>query len=582
MKKYINRNFFWADLFVNQISNYGIKHICISPGSRSTPLTLAFAQNRKFKKFVHVDERSAGFFALGLAKQTGFPTVIVTTSGTAVAELYPAIIEAYIQRIPLIICTADRPESLQNTGANQTINQNNIYANHIRYFADFGLPSLKRNKLKHYVKKIQTGLEISGLIDIGPVHFNFPFIKPLEQNSFTDNISYKMSEFLLNPMKQNYRQKSYNQIIKNTVSLIKKSNKPIIHCGWDNFSPDFYSNLVKFSIKNKIPLFVDGTSELRFIKKNNISIIVNHNAFIENIKKEPDLIIQFGNAPTSQKMLKYINEFKAQRILINQYGDLKDPSVKKGKLFTIDPTDLLLKLNEQTFPNKIKNDWFNQILTIDKQCEFKKNKIINISSFGLEPRIIPEILKLIPDNSNLFISNSLPIRDFDLFASKKQKNIKIYTNRGASGIDGIISTASGIASQSKFNTYLLIGDLAFYHNISALSTINEMNISLTIILINNNGGGIFNSLPIAEESNFEKYFITAQNLEFGKIVKAFGGNYYFSKTWNSFKSFFNKSTFEKSFSVIELKTNPKKSVELRKKYLSKIKESIELNNESHN
>ena len=141
MKKYINRNYFWASLFVEQITQMGVRHVCISPGSRNTSLTFAFASNKKLKKYIHIDERSSGFFALGIAKRTNQPVAIVTTSGTAVAELYPAIIEAYQQRIPLIICTADRPSYLRDCGANQTINQDNIYKNHIRYFADLGLPS---------------------------------------------------------------------------------------------------------------------------------------------------------------------------------------------------------------------------------------------------------------------------------------------------------------------------------------------------------------------------------------------------------------------------------------------------------
>ena len=159
MKKYINRNYFWADVFVNQLNVFGIKHVCISPGSRNTPLTLAFAKNKSFKKYIHVDERSSCFFALGLAKQTKKPIVVVTTSGTAVAELYPAIIEAYIQRIPLIICTADRPEYLRNTGANQTINQNNIFSNHIRNFVDFGLPSLAKRDIRALCEKTYKAIE---------------------------------------------------------------------------------------------------------------------------------------------------------------------------------------------------------------------------------------------------------------------------------------------------------------------------------------------------------------------------------------------------------------------------------------
>ena len=217
-------------------------------------------------------------------------------------------------------------------------------------------------------------------------------------------------------------------------------------------------------------------------------------------------------------MLKFIEKTNAKRFLINQYGDIKDPSKKKGELLKVDPTVLLEIFNENIVANY--SEWSNYILEIDTLCEKQKDKIISKSQFGLEPRIMTEIVKFIPDKSNIFISNSMPIRDFDYFISKKKCGHKIFTNRGASGIDGIISTASGIASQSRNITYLLIGDLAFYHNISALSTLKELKISLKIILINNNGGGIFTSLPVVKEKNFDKYFMTSQNLNFNKIVKA--------------------------------------------------------------
>jgi 2-succinyl-5-enolpyruvyl-6-hydroxy-3-cyclohexene-1-carboxylate synthase len=570
MKKYINRNFFWTDLFVAQLLTLGVKHVCISPGSRNTPLTIAFAENKSFKKYVHVDERSSGFFALGLAKKLKRPVALVTTSGTAVAELYPAIIEAYIQRIPLIICTADRPAYLRETGANQTINQDNIYANHIRFYSDFGLPNINRDNLKAFCKKISEGVLIGGETNPGPIHYNFPFRKPLEPNTFTDDIFYKLSDFIIVPSLVNKKNKK-NKDVEQLINLVKSSKKPLIHCGWGNFNSVFYRGLVNFSSKAKIPIIADGTSEIRFYKGNNKIIITNHSAFISQLREEPDLIIQFGNAPTSQRMLKYLEKTKAQRILINKYGDIKDPYRKKGKLIGMDPNDLLNKLSDLFESSSEKNIWSNYIIDTDNKCELQKGITIGKSKFGYEPRIVNEILNIVPSNSNLFISNSLPIRDFDLFASKRKKNFSIFCNRGASGIDGIISTASGIASESKLPTFLIIGDLAFYHNISALSTLDELDIPLKIILINNNGGGIFKMLPVAEDNyHFEKYFKTPHSTDFSKVVKAFNGNYFNPKSWKGFQNNLNTVIVNNNYSVIEVKTYTEKSLELRKTYLSNI------------
>jgi len=576
MKKYINRNYFWASLFVKQLEVLGIKNVCISPGSRNTPLTLAFALNKKIKKYVHIDERSSGFFALGLAKKTKQPVAIVTTSGTAVAELYPAIIEAYQQRVPLIVCTADRPSYLRNSGANQTINQENIFRNHIRKFSDVGLPQLSKNKLYSFCKKTAEIIKIATEKDKGPVHINFPFEKPLEPDSFTDNINLKLTDFIVPESScRKIKEGNLNQVI----AKVAKFPKTIILLGWDNFDKTFYKKLLRFSKQSNIPIFTDGTSDLRFFN-NSKSIIVNHSSFFKSEivkeKIEPDLILQFGNAPTSQTMLRFLEETKAKIILINEFGDKKNASKKKCEIVKVKPENLLNELIKIKIQKD--KDWYEKILKLDEIAERVKNRIINKSEFNFEPAIVNELLKAIPEKSNLFISNSMPIRDYDFFASKNSKQINIFTNRGASGIDGIISTASGIASKSKNKNFLIIGDLAFYHNLNALASLNEFGIPLVVVLINNNGGGIFNMLPVASNKKyFEKYFITSQNLNYKKIVYAFGGKYFSPKSKNKLKQNIIEASELKLFSVIEIKTDSKKSLLLRKKYWSEIKQAVEQN-----
>ena len=577
MKKYINRNYFLASLFVKQLETLAIKNVCISPGSRNTPLTLAFAANKKFKKYIHVDERSSGFFALGLAKKNNKPVVLVTTSGTAVAELYPAIIEAYLQRIPLLVCTADRPEYLRNTGANQTINQENIFKNHIRKFLDVGLPNLDKKKLSSFTKSVTEIISIANEKDKGPVHINFPFEKPLEPNSFTDDISFRLSNFIIDKkVIKNESAKKYEKVINE----IKQFKKIIIFIGWDNYDQTFYKTLTRFSQKGNVPIFVDGTTDFRYIKTKTQNVIVNHTAFLKSeavLKKvEPEIIIQFGNAPTSQTMLRFFERTNAKLLLINEFGNKKNASAQPCEIIKANPSNFLSKLNENAKYISTDFEWAENIYNYNKVSEELKSKLIKKAGFGYEPRVVTELLNIIPENSNLFISNSMPVRDFDFFASGEFKNLNIYTNRGASGIDGIISTASGIAVQRNQKTFLVIGDLAFYHNISALATLSELKIPLIIILVNNNGGGIFNMLPIAsmEKNSFEKYFITSQNLNFKAIVKSFGGNYYLSKSWKEFKYNMQKAINRKTYSVIEIKTDSKKSLLLRKKYWSLVKNKI--------
>lgn len=577
MKKFINRNYFWSNLFADQLYKFGIEHVCISPGSRNTPLTLAFANNKKFKKYIHIDERSSGFFALGIAKKIRNPVVLVTTSGTAVAELYPAVIESFNQRIPLIICTADRPPYLRNTGANQTINQENIYKNHIRFFYDFGLPTLNKKELRNVCKKISEGISIAIYQNPGPIHLNFPFKKPLEPESFSDEIKIKISDFLISPKKSVTKKKINSSEIKNLFKKIEDYKKGLIFCAWDNFENGFFKELTKFSGLTNLPILTDGTSELRFTKLENENVIVNHSSFLQHLKEDADFTIQFGNAPSSASVLRFLENTKAEKFILNKFGNLKDPSRRKAKIISVDPIEFLKFLNSQKFNPLKRIEWKNQIQTCEKISENIKYDFLKKPKINIEPTWPNELIKIIPVNSNLFISNSLPIRDFDYFVSKKMNNIKVFTNRGASGIDGIISTASGIASQSNERTFLVIGDLAFYHNLSALATLKELEIPLIIILVNNNGGGIFKMLPVAKtRSNYEKYFNTPHNLDFSKIVKSFGGNYFNPKTWHEFHMKIEKLISSRNYSVIDLKTDSVQSLEIRKKYWHKVKEEINI------
>lgn len=576
MKIPINRNSFWSELFTEQLAEIGIKFACISPGSRSTPLTLAFAANKKIKTFVNPDERSSAFFALGLAEQSGSPVVIVTTSGTAVAELYPAIIEAYQRRIPLIVCTADRPPELLNRGANQTINQSNIYANHIRKFFNAGLPSLTESKLLNIKKIAAEAVEIALKKNRGPVHINFPFRKPLEPGTFTDKIDKTFYNKIKNISIENYISTSNPPAAENLSSVVKaitRKPKGLIFCGWDNYRNDFAKLLTKFSKITGYPIIADGISGLRFGNFSKHNVISNASAFLKSgaygFLLNADIIFQFGSAPTSNIALDFIKDAKGTKILINEFGDYKDPSGTTKSIISQNPSEFLhvaiSLLNKKSAPEI--TEWLNKIRNLEINTEqIKKGKIFN-ADFPFEGRIIPELIKCIPPNSNLVISNSMPVRDLDFFASPTRKKINVFSNRGASGIDGVISTAAGIAAQSKKQTYLVIGDLAFLHDVNGLNILRNNKIPLKIILINNNGGGIFKMLPIANYNKFfREYFQTPQSVNFKLLTKAYGGIFYNIK---SFNDLINKLACEReaeSFTVLHIETDSESSVELRKEY----------------
>ena len=581
MKLSINRNTFWCDVFVHRLAELGVHYACISPGSRSTPLTLAFASNKSINLFPIIDERSSAFFALGIAKNTQSPVAVVTTSGTAVAELYPAIIEAYYQRVPLIICTADRPPALRNSGANQTINQQNIFKNHIRYFADAGLPNLKN---LNFIYDLADKLIInSSMIDKGPVHVNFSFEKPFEPRSYTDKIEIGKIQKIFSKSSLVLNQKKQSAIDFDSLTKIFHSTvRGLIIVGSNNYNKDFTKNLVQFSKTFGYPIYADGSSSLRFGNHSKKYFIDNFTAFVrvKDFQKyfDPKLIIQFGGTPTSNVLLEFFKNSKAEKILVNEFGDRNDPSHTAKKIFAINPTEFCSSILRNIGRN-IKRDscWLIDFQVMNKKASELKNKLINNAKFPFEGRVANELIKSLPKKSNLMISNSLPIRDIDFFASSNNKSINIFSNRGASGIDGINSTALGIAKTSKEPTYLLIGDLAFYHDMNGLHNAIKYRIPLTVILINNNGGGIFESLPI---SNYREFllenFVTPLELDLSKLVKAYGGNYIRIKSWKIFNSVISSSKKNKKITVLEIRTNARKSKEQREKYWKAVSNEVDL------
>ncbi|MCX7798174.1 MAG: 2-succinyl-5-enolpyruvyl-6-hydroxy-3-cyclohexene-1-carboxylic-acid synthase [Melioribacter sp.] len=582
MKISVNKNTVWCDIIVNRLCDYEVKFACISPGSRSTPITLALSLNKNIKVFPIVDERSSAFFALGLAKKSKTPVCVVTTSGTAVAELYPAIIEAYYQRIPLIICTADRPPYLRNTGANQTINQENIFKNHIRFFSDLGLPTISFKSLVGLIKTIDRAMKIALIENPGPIHLNLPFEKPFEPDSYTEKVEVDLLKRVYNSIKPvNFKRKKFSQSLDNIFNKLAHYKKGIIIIGYNNYDEQFAIQCTKLSKVLKYPIFADASSGLRFGKHSKENFIDNFTSLLRSekfIRKfDPDIILQFGSSPTSNVVLNFYKESKAEKILINEFGDKNDPSLTAKTIIKINPVEFCSNILKKSKSIKRKSDWLKSILQLNKIVEEIKTKKLKEEKINFEGKILFELFNILPSNCNVMISNSLPIRDTDFFVSSCNKKIHIFCNRGASGIDGINSTALGIAKLSKIPTILVIGDLAFYHDLNGLHNAIKFNIPLTIILINNNGGGIFESLPISKFGKvYVENFVTPTNLEFEKFIKAYGGIYYTVDNDNDFKVKLLSSLKNKKLSVIEIKTNAKKSKINREKIWKSITESIDL------
>ncbi len=567
----VNRNIFWSNLFIDFLVKQGIGNACISPGSRSTPLTYVTATNNSIKSFPIIDERSSAFFALGLSKKTKYPALIITTSGTAVAELYPAIIEAYQSRTPIIICTADRPARLRNTGANQTINQKNIFKNHIQFSVDIPSLEINRNNIKSFLKLISEGFN-KCIKESSPVHFNFQFEKPFEPDSTTDKISFNLID---------YSNKMLSEIVREKYETTKTKFElefdsiNLITIGSGNFGLKFTSLLNKFSKSLNIPIFADFSSGLRSNSLQLDNLIYNYDSLVRNTEFQdffkPNNVLHFGRNITSTALEDFLVKSKSKRIIVNEFGDRFD-STKKGRLIKSEPTTFIKLLFEKNI-KKNSEQTLSEILSLDSQVE--KLKIDIFSNRFSEVEVIHRIIKKIPDNSAIFIGNSLPIRDFDFFIGYVRKKIEVFTNRGASGIDGLISTAAGICKNIKKTTYLVLGDLSFYYDTNSLLSVKKFNIPMKIIIINNNGGRIFEYLPINNYKNaFNDYFLTPLQIDFRKVAESFSIQYYLSDKLENFERNLDLINKLKSSVILEVKVNPFYTKSLKNKFREKVSKLI--------
>ena len=527
-------NISWPKSIVNLLAKKNIKYACISPGSRNTPLTHVLIKQKSIKCISHIDERSSAFFGLGISRKTNSPAIILTTSGTATANLLPAIVEAYYSMTPLIIITADRPKRLLNTGENQTIDQTNIYSSYIR-----GMLDIKESNKISILKKIENiiDLSIGNYNNIpGPVHLNIRFDEPLYDNS-KELIDINLSKNIM--------------IKKNITFKLPKFKRPLIVCGELSYSE---SKHVYKLIKNlDFPVFADINSNLRHYK--NIKVFYDY--YCNNIKK-PDLIIRFGTKPISKSLNILLTKNKKNTYLIHPYLHFNDNTTHIVRAF---PQNILLK--NISYKN-LDDNWINEIKNNEKIIIKKYDALSKTNNSEIS--IVTSLLNKLTKNEHLFIGNSSPIRSFNKFTGKLKSNVKIFSNRGASGIDGVVSTALGISfMNNKSNNFLVIGDISFFHDINGFHVLKSIKTNLTIIVINNNGGKIFSTLEYANKNieKFDEFWITPQKIKINNVANLFSLKY-FKLTTKKLKEEISKISKLKGVKIVEVETSSSLDIKIDK------------------
>ena len=546
----------WSTLIVEELVRHGIKRFCISPGSRSTPLTAAAARNSDTECSVFPDERAAAFFALGYARSARKPAALICTSGTAVANYFPAIIEASIDYQPMLVLSADRPFELLETGANQTIRQHGIFGSYTRWHCELPEPSEKipANAL---LSTIDYAVRQSLGTSPGPVHLNQPFREPFDpvdtpdDSTWTDILAlWKEKHEPLNSFAFD-KKKAESVTVNRIKKLLTGSSSPLLVAGHLDTRADGAA-VLNLARTLDIPLYTDISSQLRMCRENEpIQPLLLSERFTSRFK--PDLVLQFGGKIVGKHLPAAIKRWTPQHfIVIKNHPSRYNPDHNVTLQIEASPEDFAAQLVSTVDRDKT-NDISLHILSseiekeLDDYCSSGK-ALTEISTV----RIVSEI---IPEYHGLFLANSMPIRDMDAYTVLRKNGAipKFGMNRGASGIDGNIATAAGFAQGLDSPVTLVIGDISFLHDLNSLTLLHTMKHPLHIVVINNNGGGIFSFLPIAKQKDiFETHFATPQQYNIRSAAETFGISYCNPSTNRQFREHYLKRCRSNTPGIIEI------------------------------
>ena len=534
---------------IEELVAQGITQFCISPGSRSTPLTVAAARNHQANTQIFLDERAAAYFAIGWARATDQAAVLICTSGTAGANFYPAIIEASVEHIPLLAITADRPPELQLTGANQTVDQNQMFGSHTRWFYDPSCPdpTLQESTVKSWAA--QAALR-SAYPDPGPVHINLPFREPFLSEEHSNPPKVSSPNFQLGVPRQKLAKDDLQALRK-----ILKADRGLVTLG--ELPVRAYSSVGNFIENLNWPVFADTTSGFRFGNLTQRINLADQLLLQDHWRKAvPEVWIHLGNQFVSKRWLQWWKDCHLTcKIVVTNHAERQDPSQQPHWRLQLDWEALeeILPIRE-AIPTSTHwlERWKLGSQALEEQAAQWWDKT---ERFG-EVSIVRELVRQIPIEHALFVGNSLPIREVDMLSENRNTPLRVTANRGASGIDGQIATACGWAKGHQQPTTILLGDLSAIHDLNSLLLIRESPVPVTLIILNNDGGGIFSMLPISKQKDvFERFFVTPHGCEFSKVAAMFDLDYFQPENREQIYKSFQEAWHSNKPSLIEVKTD---------------------------
>ncbi|WP_372726732.1 2-succinyl-5-enolpyruvyl-6-hydroxy-3-cyclohexene-1-carboxylic-acid synthase [Nostoc sp. TCL26-01] len=569
-----NINQLWAYILTETLKRLGLTCAVICPGSRSTPLAIAFAAQASDIEVISIlDERSAAFFALGVAKATGRPTVIVCTSGTAGANFYPAVIEAKESRVPLLILTTDRPAELRNCHSGQTIDQIKLYGSYPNWQAELALPCPDMEMLAYLRQTVIHSWERTQIPTPGPVHLNIPFRDPLAPIPTLNAESLpkiNIEEFFAGVVDNSQIPISYSLLP--VIKEWQKSDRGIIIAGVAQpQQPEAYCRAIaQLAQMLQWPVLAEGLSPVRNYAGLNACLISTYDLILRNqqLAKQlaPNIVVQVGDMPTSKELRTWIDTNQPRRWIIDPSDQNLDPLHGRTTHLRMRVEEMERESQGEISPSQ--SEYLQMWCLAETQVRANVDATLANIEDLVESKTAWLISQILPPETPLFIANSMPVRDVEYFWKPNNLRVRSHFNRGANGIDGTLSTALGIAHRQQ-SSVMLTGDLALLHDTNGFLIRNKFVGHLTIILINNNGGGIFEMLPIAKfDPPFEEFFATPQDINFAQLCATYNVQHELITSWQQLQARLNPLPTQ-GIRVLELPTNRKTDAKWRQDNLGK-------------
>jgi 2-succinyl-5-enolpyruvyl-6-hydroxy-3-cyclohexene-1-carboxylate synthase len=513
----------FAATFVDELARAGLREVCLAPGSRSAPLAMAFARHPQIRCLVHIDERSCAFFALCLAKAGGRPVAVLCTSGTAAAEFHPAVIEAAHSRTPLLVLTADRPPELREVGANQAVDQARLYGGAVRWYFDPGPPEDSEMAGHRWRRLAGRALAEALGPPSGPVHLNLPLREPLTPPAGTQAEPLAASADPVAVWVSDAPPSAAT--VDRFVEALQAARRPLLVAGEMRDGARLRGAVHDLASRWPIAVLAEPSSQLRIRGLEGLvegyDAILRDPAWSESLR--PDLVLRLGAPPTSKPVNSMLAAARPQVIAIDADG-WRDPDLLVGDFIRCDEVSLLEALAARlgNTPNgSLDRGWQSRWVVAGAGAAAAIATTLAAGDLH-EGHVVRSLADLLPAQAQVMVGSSMAIRDVDSFWPAALPGQAFYGNRGASGIDGLVSTGLGIAAAVELPTILLLGDLSLYHDMNGLWAIRRHGLRVLLLVLDNNGGGIFHHLPQVDHPDvFEDLFGTPLGLDLEAVANLY-------------------------------------------------------------